>query len=92
MDVVPNTPAASTSGSSSSTSLSSQRAKSSIPLAAADSVPKHQDGQAEEVWVYPSEQQFFNAMRRKVNIMAMKGPVLSKQLHHPGPCVASVVK
>jgi hypothetical protein len=35
-------------------------------MAPADNVPRHQDGHAEDVWVYPSEQQFFNAMKRKV--------------------------
>jgi len=62
MDVVPNAPAV---GSSSGPALSVHREKSSIPMAA-DNVPKHQEGHTAEVWVYPSEQQFFNAMKRKV--------------------------
>jgi hypothetical protein len=63
MDVVPNAPTA-----SSSSSLSVQREKSSIPIAPADDVPKHQEGSTQDVWVYPSEQQFFNAMKRKVSV------------------------
>lgn len=61
MPVVPNEPS-----SSQTISLSTQRQMSSIPMAASDSVPMHQGSTAHNVWVYPSEQQFFNAMKRKV--------------------------
>jgi hypothetical protein len=37
-------------------------------MAPADAVPQHQQGSAADVWVYPSEQQFFNAMKRKVGV------------------------
>jgi cytochrome c heme-lyase len=43
-------------------SLSNQRSKSSILKS--DYTPSHQPGD-EKVWVYPSEQQYFNAMKRK---------------------------
>lgn len=44
--------------------LDTSRQKSSIPVSASD-LPKHQQG-GTDVWVYPSEQQFYNAMKRKV--------------------------
>lgn len=72
MPVVPNE-ASSTSGQPAG-SLSTQRLASSIPIADPSSVPKHQQGAAQAadgsenpVWMYPSEQQFYNAMARKVS-------------------------
>jgi hypothetical protein len=62
MDVVPNT--ASTSGAK----LDTSRQRSSIPIAA-ESLPQHQKGAEAEVWMYPSQQQFYNAMKRKVRLM-----------------------
>lgn len=62
MDVVPNT--ASTSGAQ----LDTSRQRSSIPIAA-ESLPQHQKGAESEVWMYPSQQQFYNAMKRKVGLM-----------------------
>lgn len=60
-----NMPVVDNSSSSSQDSvLDTSRQKSSIPIAASE-LPKHQDGGA-DVWMYPSEQQFYNAMRRKV--------------------------
>lgn len=59
MPVVDNT-----SGSSQSSQLDTSRQKSSIPIAASE-LPKHQEN-GTDVWMYPSEQQFFNAMKRKV--------------------------
>jgi cytochrome c heme-lyase len=46
--------------------LSTQRVVSSIPRAddKADEIPQHQPS-SNHKWVYPSEQQFYNAMRRK---------------------------
>lgn len=58
MDVVSNAAA-------SSSNLSTQRQASSIPIAASQ-LPQHQQEAAADVWMYPSEQQFFNAMQRKV--------------------------
>lgn len=44
--------------------LPTQRAKSSIPKGSF--TPPHQQGvEEEDTWVYPSEQQFYNAMKRK---------------------------
>ena len=43
-------------------SLSKQRSRSSILKS--DYTPSHQPGD-EKVWIYPSEQQYFNAMKRK---------------------------
>lgn len=43
--------------------LRTERQASSIPLAA-EEVPKHQDP-GQQVWIYPSEQMFYNAMKRK---------------------------
>lgn len=48
--------------------LSSQRETSSIPTASSD-LPKHQ-GSGAGAWVYPSEQMFYNAMKRKVMFRA----------------------
>lgn len=46
--------------------LSTYRAESSIPRgAAAEETPHHQLGAETSRWVYPSEQQVFNAMKRK---------------------------
>lgn len=84
MDVVPN------AASSSSSSLSTQREKSSIPLAAPDSLPKHQEGAAEEVWVYPSEQQFFNAMKRKVGTKHTHQWVMAALGFVCGACVKGI--
>ena len=55
------------SSSSSGSSLSAQRQRSSIPMAPPDKLPPHQQ-QGQDAWVYPSEQMFFNAMRRKVGL------------------------
>jgi len=44
--------------------LSTVRAVSSIPKADQISPPKHQPNGVDR-WVYPSEQQYFNAMKRK---------------------------
>uniref|UniRef100_A0A383V203 Holocytochrome c-type synthase n=1 Tax=Tetradesmus obliquus TaxID=3088 RepID=A0A383V203_TETOB len=57
MDVVSNAAA-------NSSNLSTQRQASSIPIAASQ-LPQHQQEAAADVWMYPSEQQFFNAMKRK---------------------------
>lgn len=46
-----------------SKSLDTQRAASTIPIAA-DDRPGHQEPDA-PVWMYPSQQMFYNAMRRK---------------------------
>jgi hypothetical protein len=43
--------------------LDTTRQRSSIPKG--DFTPAHQAGQSESHWVYPSEQMFYNAMRRK---------------------------
>jgi hypothetical protein len=53
------------------TALSTARAASTIPIADPAAVPAHQQaaaagGSGESVWMYPSEQQFYNAMARKV--------------------------
>jgi hypothetical protein len=64
MDVVSNAAA-----SSSDSNLSQQRQRSSIPIAASQ-LPQHQADGA-EVWMYPSEQQFYNAMKRKVGAASM---------------------
>uniref|UniRef100_A0A7S1T7U5 Holocytochrome c-type synthase n=1 Tax=Tetraselmis chuii TaxID=63592 RepID=A0A7S1T7U5_9CHLO len=45
--------------------LGRERIVSSIPRAASEDPPKHQEGTPEEKWVYPSEQMFYNAMKRK---------------------------
>lgn len=51
--------------------LSTWRQQSNIPTGAADALPTHQaapggaSAAGEPVWVYPSEQMFYNAMRRK---------------------------
>lgn len=48
-------------------SLSTHRQASTIPIATTDTLPAHQDQtSSSETWLYPSEQQFFNAMKRKV--------------------------
>jgi len=60
MQVVGN--AASTSQQS---ALDTTRERSSIPMAA-NELPKHQQGAEADVWMYPSQQQFYNAMKRKV--------------------------
>ncbi|KAI8476202.1 MAG: cytochrome c/c1 heme-lyase [Monoraphidium minutum] len=66
MPVVPNAAAAGQAGA-----LSAARAASSIPIADPSAVPAHQQGVAgssggeQAVWMYPSEQQFYNAMARK---------------------------
>ncbi len=61
-----NTSSASASGSPGASSvLSPQRQRSSIPMAPPDKLPLHQQP-GQEAWEYPSEQMFFNAMRRKV--------------------------
>lgn len=78
MPFVPNAPLAGSSGAGSgagaSASLNTARAASSIPIADPSSVPQHQQGPAAAaahgrsggaVWMYPSEQQFYNAMERK---------------------------
>lgn len=62
MDVVPNT------ASTSAAQLDTSRQRSSIPIAA-ESLPQHQKGAESEVWMYPSQQQFYNAMKRKVGHM-----------------------
>lgn len=49
---------------SQSSQLDTSRQKSSIPIAAGE-LPKHQEN-GTDVWMYPSEQQFYNAMTRKV--------------------------
>lgn len=46
-------------------SLSAARVRSSIPMAEAGSVPHHQ-ASGQEAWMYPSEQMFYAAMKRKV--------------------------
>ena len=46
--------------------LDTNRVASSIPKGSKENLPAHQRGAEEqEVWVYPSQQQFFNAMKRK---------------------------
>jgi cytochrome c heme-lyase len=45
--------------------LSTHRAESTIPRGASEDVPVHQHGTDTTKWVYPSEQQVFNAMKRK---------------------------
>lgn len=45
--------------------LSTHRAESSIPRGEAEETPHHQLGAETSRWVYPSEQQVFNAMKRK---------------------------
>eukprot|EP00980_Cylindrotheca_fusiformis_P005680 scaffold1184_cov132-Cylindrotheca_fusiformis.AAC.101 len=46
--------------------LSVHRSQSSIPRGASEDSPHHQQGAEESgTWVYPSEQQVFNAMKRK---------------------------
>ena len=46
--------------------LSTHRVVSSIPKGSQENVPKHQgERKDDENWVYPSEQQFYNAVRRK---------------------------
>lgn len=45
--------------------LSTHRIESSIPRGAAEETPHHQLGADTSRWVYPSEQQVFNAMKRK---------------------------
>lgn len=45
--------------------LSTYRSESSIPRGQQDEVPHHQLGAKTNKWVYPSEQQVFNAMKRK---------------------------
>jgi hypothetical protein len=49
--------------------LDTARQRSSIPMAASE-LPKHQQGAEADVWMYPSQQQFFNAMKRKVCMIA----------------------
>jgi hypothetical protein len=50
-------------------------------MAPADNVPRHQDGHAQDVWVYPSEQQFFNAMKRKVRAVPKRTVVTHASQH-----------
>lgn len=45
--------------------LSTYRVESSIPRGESQETPHHQLGVADQRWVYPSEQQVFNAMKRK---------------------------
>ena len=46
--------------------LSTHRVVSSIPKGSEEGVPHHQGGREEDKnWVYPSEQQFYNAVRKK---------------------------
>lgn len=52
-------------GSSSSGGLTTDRQESSIPIAGEAKLPKHQ-GDDHENWMYPSEKQFYEAMKRKV--------------------------
>ena len=59
MDVVSNAPT-----TSQSEQLETSRQRSSIPLAGGP-LPQHQDQTSEDVWMYPSPQQFYNAMKRK---------------------------
>lgn len=56
----------SSAASSQLSRLNTQRQASSIPMAPLESLPKHQEGGEQQVWMYPSEQMFFNAMKRKV--------------------------
>ena len=51
--------------------LSTQRQTSSIPVADDASLPLHQQERTEN-WIYPSEQQFYDAMQRKVLQMAAR--------------------
>ncbi|GFR52758.1 hypothetical protein Agub_g15370 [Astrephomene gubernaculifera] len=44
--------------------LSAQRQTSNIPMSPPDKLPPHQQS-GQDFWVYPSEQMFFNAMKRK---------------------------
>ncbi len=69
MPTVPNAPQ-----SAAGAALSTGRLASTIPIADPSAVPPHQQGEApaadgggapRAVWMYPSEQQFFNAMTRK---------------------------
>ena len=54
------------SSGASSPQLSSQRQSSNIPMKQAETLPHHQQA-SQNVWVYPSEQMFFNAMKRKAS-------------------------
>mmetsp|Transcript_8781 Transcript_8781/g.22297 ORF Transcript_8781/g.22297 Transcript_8781/m.22297 type:complete len:255 (-) Transcript_8781:43-807(-) len=45
--------------------LGTERVVSSIPRGSTEDAPKHQENAAADKWVYPSEQMFFNAMKRK---------------------------
>lgn len=45
--------------------LGRDRTQSTIPMAASTSKPVHQSGAEGNYWVYPSEQMFYNAMKRK---------------------------
>lgn len=66
-NLMPPTPNAAPAGAAAA--LSTARAPSSIPTAAATNAPAHQagtgGGDADGVWVYPSPQMFFNAMAKK---------------------------
>ncbi|KAG2489814.1 hypothetical protein HYH03_011763 [Edaphochlamys debaryana] len=59
-----NIPSSLSSSPASEPGLSPQRQVSSIPMAPPEKLPPHQQG-GQDFWVYPSEQMFFNAMKRK---------------------------
>lgn len=61
-----NLEAASTSSPGTAAALSPMRQASTIPMAPIEQLPKHQMEGGPGVWMYPSEQMFFNAMKRKV--------------------------
>jgi hypothetical protein len=62
-NVMPDIPNEPTTGA-----LSTSRQASSIPMVpASEQTPTHQQP-GSSVWMYPSEQMFFNAMKRKVGV------------------------
>jgi len=63
MEAVPNAPAP---DAATAAQLSTSRQASTIPTAEGQDMPTHQGAEGGGVWMYPSEQQFYNAMRRKV--------------------------
>lgn len=59
---------------SQTSSLGTQRQSSTIPLSSPGKLPPHQKA-GDNVWVYPSEQMFFNAMKRKASSHRQQDPV-----------------
>lgn len=75
MNLMPND--RNTAGPEQTGTLGTERVVSTIPVADPKALPGHQQAEAADgtpTWSYPSEQMFYNAMKRKVSLFTPSLP------------------